>query len=174
MTNEKTNTKTYFTINFFEGTISGTKTSFNRAGRGISPYYEELTEKMNAHPTFTLVIKEPKKKSDKPKRTYFGMDFKFMEKYISIQKNSEQLMVEYKAVKKFAEDAHLSVYPTTKKWFLGEFDPDGEGFDMAKAKEEIKQFGMGNAILNAQKENDDTSQTKTENAISTAELPIAV
>ena len=134
MTNEKTNTKTYFTINFFEGTISGTKTSFNRAGRGISPYYEELTEKMNAHPTFTLVIKEPKKKSDKPKRTYYGMDFKFMEKYIAIQKNSEQLMVEYKAVKKFAEDAHLSVYPTTKKWFLGEFDPDGEGFDMAKAK----------------------------------------
>ena len=129
---------------------------------------------MNAHPTFTLVIKEPKKKSDKPKRTYYGMDFKFMEKYIAIQKNSEQLMVEYKAVKKFAEDAHLSVYPTTKKWFLGEFDPDGEGFDMAKAKEEIKQFGMDNAILNAQKENDDTSQTKTENAISTAELPIAV
>ena len=129
---------------------------------------------MNAHPTFTLVIKEPKKKSDKPKRTYYGMDFKFMEKYIAIQKNSEQLMVEYKAVKKFAEDAHLSVYPTTKKWFLGEFDPDGEGFDMAKAKEEIKQFGMDNAILNDQKENDDTSQTKTENAISTAELPIAV
>ena len=170
MTNEKTNTKTYFTINFFEGTISGTKTSFNRAGKGISPYYEELTEKMNAHPTSTLVIKEPKKKSDKPKRTYFGMDFKFMEKYISIQKNSEQLMVEYKAVKDFAENAHLSVYPTTKKWFLGEFDPDGEGFDMAKAKEEITQYGMDNAILNAQKGNDDTSQSKEENTISNTEL----
>ena len=39
------NNKTHFTINFFEETISGTKTSFNRAGRGISPYYEELTEK---------------------------------------------------------------------------------------------------------------------------------
>ena len=174
MTKNNSTKKAYFTINFFEGTISGTKTSFNRAGKGISPYYEELTEKMNAHPTFTLVIKEPKKKSDKPKRTYFGMDFKFIKAYISIQKNSEQLMVEYEAVKDFAENAHLSVYPTMKKWFLGEFDPDGEGFDMAKAKEEIKQFGMDNAILNAQKENDDTSQTKTENAISTAELPIAV
>ena len=59
----------------------------------ILKYYEELTEKMNAHPTFTLVIKEPKKKSDKPKRTYFGMDFKFMEKYISIQKNYHHTMM---------------------------------------------------------------------------------
>ncbi len=174
MTKKNSTQKTYFTINFFKGTISGTKTSFNRAGKGMKPYYQELTTLINAHPEFKLETKEPKKKSDKPKRTYYGMDFKFMEKYIAIQKNSEQLMVEYKAVKKFAEDAHLSVYPTTKKWFLGEFDPDGEGFDMAKAKEEIKQFGMDNAILNAQKENDDTSQTKTENAISTAELPIAV
>ena len=150
----KTN-NAHFTINFFEGTISGTKTSFNRAGKGISPYYEELTEKMT-------------------KRTYFGMDFKFIKAYISIQKNSEQLMVEYEAVKKFAEDAHLSVYPTIKKWFLGEFDPDSEGFDMAKAQEEIKQYGMDNAILNAQKGNDDTSKSKEENTISTAELPIAV
>ena len=42
--------------------------------------------------------------------------------------------------------------------------------DMAKAQEEIKQFGMDNAILNAQKGNDDTNQSKKENAISNTEL----
>lgn len=146
----KATTKAYFIINFFDGTISGTKTSYNKAGKGISPYYEELAMKMNAHPEFKLVIKEPTKKSNKPKRTYVGMDFEFMEKYIAIQKNSEQLMNEYKAVKDFAKSAHLGVYPTTKKWFLNEFDPDGEGFDMVIAKEAIRQFGIDNAILNAE------------------------
>ena len=48
-----------------------------------------------------------------------------------------------------------------------------EGMDEV-AQEEIKQFGVDKAILNAQKGNDDTSQSKEENTISTAELPIAV
>lgn len=148
----KTTAKAYFIINFFDGTISGTKTSYNKAGKGISPYYEELAMKMNAHPTFKLEIKEQKKKTRKPKRSYKGMDFEFMEMYISIQKNSERLMSEYKSVKAYAKKTKFSVYPFTKKWFLGEFDPDNEGFDMKKAIEEIKDAGMDYAILNAYEE----------------------
>ncbi len=139
-----------FTIDFFAKTISGTKTSFNKASKGISPFYEELTMKMNAHPTFTLVIKEPKHKSNKAKRTYDGMDFAFMEDYISIQGvKTAQIMSEYQAVKAFAKEQKMSVYPFTKKWFLGEFDPDGEGFDMEKAKKEISDWKMASAKENA-------------------------
>ena len=145
----KTTNTARFTINFFDKTISGTKASFNKASKGISPIYEELTMKMNAHPTFDLVVKEPKRKSNKPKRTYDGMDFAFIERYITIQKNATQIMSEYQAVKAFAKDQKMSVYPFVKKWFLGEFDPDGEGFDMEKAEKEISDFQIAEAVLNA-------------------------
>ena len=72
-----------FTINFFEQTITGTKASFNKAGKGFGPEYEELTSKMAAHPTFSLVVKEQKQKSTKAKRTYEGLDFTIMENYIA-------------------------------------------------------------------------------------------
>ena len=58
-------------------------------------------------------------------------------------------MKEYEAVKKKAEDSKISVYPLTKKWFLGEFDPDKQGFDMEKAKKEISDYRMGKAVISA-------------------------
>ena len=121
----KTNEKTYFTVDFFNNKIIGTKTSFNKASKGISPYYQQLTTLIKEHPTFTLEVKEPKKKSRKPKRTYEGLDFKFIEAYISIQKNSARLLMDYNAVKAY-------------------------GFDMAKAREEIIDAGLGDAIYNAE------------------------
>lgn len=145
----KTNGNARFTIDFINKAIIGTKTSFAKAGKGISPIYEELAEKMKAHPTFKLKAKEQNKKTRKSKRTYTGMSFNFMEMYISIQKNSERLMSEYESVKAYAKETKFSVYPFTKKWFLGEFDPDNEGFDMKKAVEGITQAGMDYAILNA-------------------------
>ena len=148
-TNNAAKTNAHFTINFFDKTISGTKTSFSKAGKGVSPYYQELTEKMNAHPDYKLIVKEPKKKSNKAKRTYEGMDFAFMEAYIALQKNKDVLLNEYKSVREYAKKANLGIYPTTKKWFLNEFDPDGKGFNMKKAQEEIKQAGLDDAILNA-------------------------
>ena len=72
-----------FTLNFFDKTITGTKASFNKANKGFGPEYEELTSKMAAHPDFTLVVKEQKTKTTKAKRTYEGMDYKFMEDYIA-------------------------------------------------------------------------------------------
>ena len=145
-------TNAYFFADFFNEKIIGTKTSFNKAGKGISPYYQQLTALMKEHPSFTLKVKEQKKKTRKPKRTYFGMDFKFMEAYISLQSNSEILNKEYNSVKAYAKKQKLSVYPFTKKWFLGEFDPDNKGFDMKKAVEEITQAGIDSAIFNAHEE----------------------
>ena len=139
--------KNFFSVDFFNSTITGTKTAFNKASKGNGPAYEELTNLIARHPDFKLVVKEPKKHTTKAKRTYNGMDFDFMEAYIETRVNATQIMAEYKAVKKEAEDSKISIYPFTKKWFLGEFDADGEGFDMDKAKEEITTFRMTKAIL---------------------------
>lgn len=80
-TTEKTTVR--FTIDFFEKEIIGTKASFNKAGKGCGPEYEELAEKMAKHPDFQLVIKEQKHQAVRAKRTYDGMNFKFMENFIA-------------------------------------------------------------------------------------------
>ena len=136
-----------FTINFIEKQIIGTKASFDKASKGSGPIYEELAEKVAKHPDFKLVVKEQKKHTTKAKKTYNGMDFAFMKAYISTRKNAEQIMKEYEAVKKMAEDEGISVYPFVKKWFLGEFDPDKQGFDMEKAKKEISDHLIAKAVI---------------------------
>ena len=66
-TNEKTNAR--FIVDFLHKQIIGTKASFAKASKGVSPIYEELTAKINAHPAFELIVKEQKRKSNKAKRT---------------------------------------------------------------------------------------------------------
>lgn len=128
-----------FTLNFFDKTITGTKASFNKANKGFGPEYEELTSKMAAHPDFKLVLKEQNAKTTKSKRTYEGMDYKFMEDYIATFED-DTLVKEYNAVKEMAENCGTKAYPLTKKWFLGKFS-DTEGvFDMDAAKEAIADF----------------------------------
>ena len=138
-----------FTVNFITKEIIGTKASFDKASKGFGPIYEELADKVAKHPDFALVVKEQKKHTTKAKRTYNGMDFDFMEAYIETRANADQLMKEYKAVKKMAKDSGMSVYPFTKNWFLGEFNADKEGFDMDEAKKEIAAYRMTKAVLNA-------------------------
>ena len=156
MTNNKS---VRFTINFADKAITGTKASFTKASKGTGEAYEELAAKIARHPDFELVVKESKKHTNKAKRTYNGLNFPFMEAYISIQRNAAQIMREYKAVKKMAEESGISIYPFTKKWFLGEFDPDGLGFDMENAKQEISNYRIAKAVLTATpasaEENDD-------------------
>ena len=133
-----------FTLDFFKKTITGTKASFNKANKGFGPEYEELTSKMAAHPDFTLVVKEQKTKTTRAKRTYEGMDFKFMEDYIATFVD-DSIVKEYEAVKKMAEDCGTKAYPLTKKWFLGKFS-DMEGcFDMDAAKKDIADFRIAKA-----------------------------
>ena len=141
--------KNFFAVDFFNSKIIGTKASFNKASKGNGPAYEELTTLIAKHPDFKLVVKEQKKQSTKAKRTYNGMDFDFMKAYIETRVNAERIMAEYEAVKKMAEDSGISVYPFTKKWFLGEFDSNGEGFDMEQAKKEIADYRIAKAVLTA-------------------------
>ena len=158
-----------FTIDFISKKIIGTQASCNKASEGIGDIYEELGSKIARHPNFEVAVKEQKKHITKAKRTYDGMDFKFMEAYITTQKIADQLMKEYEAVKKMAKASNTSVYPFTKKWFLGEFDPEGEGFDMKKAKEEISAHRIASAILDVPCDDDETAEDE-KNETEPAEL----
>ena len=138
------NSNVRFTLDFFKKTITGTKASFNKANKGFGPEYEELTAKMAAHPDFELRVKEQKTKTTKSKRTYEGMDFKFMEDYIATFEDVS-LAKEYEAVKQMAEDCGTKAYPLTKKWFLGEFSDMEGGFDMEAAKKDIANYRIAKA-----------------------------
>lgn len=138
-----------FTIDFFNKTITGTKASFDKAGKGFGAEYEELTAKMAAHPDFTLVIKEQKHKTTKAKRTYEGMDYKFMEDYIATFED-ETMVKAYEAVKKMAEDCGTKAYPLVKKWFLAKFSDMEGGFDMEAAKKDIADYRIAKAQASIQ------------------------
>ena len=127
-----------FTINFVKKTITGTKASFDKAGKGEGTIYEELAAKMAAHPRFKLVIKEQKKRSTKSKETYDGLNFDLMEKFIAIQPNATSLMKGYEGARKMAKEIGSSVYPFTKKWFLGQF----KNFNVAEARKAISDYNI--------------------------------
>lgn len=147
--NTNKNMNARFTIDFITKTITGTKASFNKAGKGFGAEYEELAAKLAAHPDFTLIVKEQKHKSTKAKRTYEGLDFDFMEAYIEMQSEAQKLMKEYEAVKEMAEIRCSSKYPLTKKWFLGKFSTEDQPFDMEKARKSIADYRIQLAELAA-------------------------
>lgn len=143
-TTTSTDSAVRFTIDFFKQTITGTKASFAKAGKGFGPEYEELTVKMAAHPTFTLTVKEQKHKATRAKKTYEGMDFKFMEDYIATFEDAT-LAHEYESVKEMAKKCGTKAYPLTKKWFLGRFSKMEGGFDMDAARKDIANFRIAQA-----------------------------
>ena len=83
-------------------------------------------------------------KTIKSKRTYEGMDYKFMEDYIATFEDVA-MVKEYEAVKEMAENCGTKVYPLTKKWFLGKFSDMEGGFDMEAAKKDIAEFRIAQA-----------------------------
>ena len=126
-----------FTINFVKKEITGSKASFKKAGKGFGPEYEELAAKIARHPDFALVEIEPKKRSNKKKETYEGLNEPFMRNYIITLADSKKYLAELEAVKKKAKDMGKSVYPLMKKWFLESFSDENGVFDMGKAREQM-------------------------------------
>ena len=143
MENKKNGTR--FVINFIDKTITGTKASFDKAGKGEGEIYIELADKMAAYPKYKLVIKAQKKRSTKTKQTYDGLNFDLMEKFIKIQDDSETLLRAYNGAKMMADKVGTSKYPFVKKWFLAQF----KDFDVAKAKEAISDYRISQVEQNA-------------------------
>lgn len=151
-----------FNINFAKKEITGSKASFKKAGKGFGPEYEELAGKIAKHPTFALVEVEPKKRSNKKKETYEGLNENFMKNYIITLADSKKYLAELEAVKKKAKDMGKSVYPLMKKWFLDTFSVEGK-FDMDKAREEINAYVIAVAKTAAIKVVSGQSEQATEN-----------
>ena len=141
MANKNNTNTTRFTVDFIGKKISGTKASFDKAGKGNGPIYDELTALTAKHPNFELVIKEQTKRIVKEKETYKGMDCDFMRDYLSAESMTEALRT-FKQVEAFADNTKRSKYPLLKKFFLKQFaDNDGNNsFDFAKAKKIVADY----------------------------------
>ena len=102
--------KNLFAIDFANNTIVASKTTLKKASIPNSAEYKALMKAEG-------------------KNTYKGLDKAFVEKYISIQDNADDLN------KQYAKAAEMGKFPLVRKWFLNTF----KNFDMAAAKEEIEQ-----------------------------------
>ena len=119
--------KNLFAIDFANNTIVASKTTLKKASIPNSAEYKALMKLMKQNPTFTVAEKEIKKAEGK--NTYKGLDKAFVEKYISIQDNADDLN------KQYAKAAEMGKFPLVRKWFLNTF----KNFDMETAKKEIEQ-----------------------------------
>ena len=119
--------KNLFAIDFANNTIVASKTTLKKASIPNSAEYKALMKLTKQNPTFTVVEKEIKKAEGK--NTYKGLDKAFVEKYISIQDNADDLN------KQYAKASEMGKFPLVRKWFLNTF----KNFDMDAAKEAVEQ-----------------------------------
>ena len=119
--------KNLFAVNFAENTIVASKTTLKKASIPNSAEYKALMKLMKQNPTFTVAEKEIKKAEGK--KTYEGLNKTFIEKYISIQDNADDLN------KQYVKASEMGKFPLVRKWFLNTF----KNFDMDAAKEAVEQ-----------------------------------
>lgn len=134
-----------FTLDFAKKAILGTKASYDKAGKGYGPIYDELVALLTAHPDFACVVKEPKEPA-KPKRTYKGMDIPFMRDYLSAVGNDSTLKT-IDALIANAKEEKLSSYPDVKREFFGAC-PE---FDYAVAKKIVSEYRHAKTVAAAMK-----------------------
>ena len=142
--------KKNFSYDFEHKAIIGSKSAISRANKGMNPEYKELSAMLAAMPTFSVQIKDIRKKKDQ--RRYPQLTFKKMEDYIRTQfsdkKELEGKIIEFKAIQKVAE-AKGAKYPLTKKWFLKTY-PEYKENDVSEteaAAEMDKEFAAAAAAL---------------------------
>ena len=126
----KKTTRSLFTVNPMDGTISASKATLKRAMNPNSEEYIELNLLRADNPGFEIVEKKSKKKE-----TYDGMDFEFMRNFILAQPDYEEMLVELECVK----TTNSNRYAPVKKWFLDTYKDEDGKFDMVKAKAEITE-----------------------------------
>ncbi len=124
----KKTTRSLFSVDAIEKTISASKAALNRAKNPNSNEYAELGRLMAQNPTFKVI-----EKSTKTKTVYDGMDFEFMRNFILAQPDHEEMLVELECVK----TTNSNRYAPVKKWFLDTYKDEDGKFDMEKAKAEI-------------------------------------
>lgn len=102
------------TINYTKQTIQMTKAYADKAGKVGSREFEELTKIHSMYPQYQIVIVSSKSNSSAK-----GLDYDFIEKYISLQideKRREELTKDFEDLRA----ADLS-YFEIRSWFVNEF-----------------------------------------------------
>ena len=106
----------------------------------ISTEYQDLKEVMNNHPDYRIALRNIKKNANK--KTYSGLDYDYMRRYIILHATPEE---ELAAVAEFEEmilisDCHAKNYryPTIKKWFLNKY-PEVAEFGTVEAESRAKK-----------------------------------
>ena len=125
---------TRFSLNFANKTIVGTKASFEKAGKGYGPIYDELASLMARHPDFGIEIKAPKN-PPKDKQFYKGMDIAFMRDFL-IANDDPITLKTLDDVVAFAEATGKSKYPLAKRVLFGIYND----FDYTEAKRLVDDY----------------------------------
>ena len=124
-----------FHINFADKAIVGSKASFDKAGKGFGPIYEELARLMAKHPDYGFVVKVPEKRSAKPKQTYKGMDIAFIRDFLTANDDASTLKVVDDVIA-YAKANKEHSYPLVKRVFLRTYDC----LDYAEAKRLVADY----------------------------------
>ena len=110
----------FFTVDFINNEIRGSKRAFDRAGRGFEAELNELTALIAKHEGFKLTETEGNKK----KTTYEGLNRSFIREYIAL--NDPDRMPVFEAINKDNK------FPTVRKWFLDTYKHEGKTFNVKK------------------------------------------
>ena len=124
----------HFTLNFANATIVGTQNSFNKAGKGYGPVYDELVALMEKHPTYGIEIKQPEKPA-KPKQTYKGMNIPFIVDYLTAVKDYITLETVNEVID-YAEKMRESKYPLVKRVLFDAY----KSFNFDEAKSIVDEY----------------------------------
>ena len=123
-------------INYEKREIIMDRTFAKLAENTRSEEYAQLQQIRRDYPTFTVVKKTIKKNS--AKKTYHGLTYAYMERYIrkhEVGKRLEELLAELDEML-FIAECHSKKYryPVIKKWFL-ELYPDVKNFGIDQEEE---------------------------------------
>lgn len=99
------------TIDYAKKTIVITKAFEKKAREYGSDAYKALRDARNEFKGYELVVKAPKSSNG-----FKGMDYPFMEEYISKQENADELLASFNKLR----EKELK-YPEIKQWFIEKF-----------------------------------------------------
>lgn len=153
--------KQFFTIDFANKTISGSKNAFRKANDTSSREYTELSEKMALHPKFTIKVKEESQKAkdakDK-KETYPGLNRKMIEDCVNLIANAD-LTLEYKATNKMNDNKFTEI----KKWFIQYLKDNNINYKKLKASVELTRLEKVKETIKADENNSEATSKSNSN-----------
>ena len=146
-----------YKINAAARTIELTKKFEKAASVYGSEEYRLLVALMNDFPTFTVVVKEIKRKEGK--KSYKGLSLKEMRRFVSTVGNKE--LATFDKVVSIAKN-RTNYYPVVKKWFLDNYRDAYEAeIKTAEANaDEVKKIEAELAAIAEEVESEEASESE--------------